>query len=86
MRSEDEDMADSSDDEKPWVKEVQKQYRLVKENEKKLEMEERRNQEEEEAEQVPKRQPKFYELKDGANYHGSKYMRKRAKSVNLRSN
>jgi len=30
---------DSSDDEKPWVKEVQKNYRLIKKNEKKRERE-----------------------------------------------
>lgn len=71
-------MADSSDDEKPWVKEVQKQYRLVKENEKQLALEERRSKEEN-AEEAPKKQPKFYELKDGMNYNGPKYMRKRAK-------
>ena len=72
-------MAESSDDEKPWRKEVQKQYRLVKENEKKLEREEERKRKEEEGEEQPNKQPKFYELKDGYSSNSSKYMRKRAK-------
>ncbi|XP_058808997.1 nucleolar protein 10 [Phymastichus coffea] len=78
LRSEDEDMADSSDDEKPWAKEVRKQYKQVKENERRREMEERKN-EEDSSEEVTKKQVKFYELKDGISFNGPKYMRQRAK-------
>lgn len=72
-------MADSSDDEKPWAKEVRKQYKQVKENARLREIEEMKNNEEELSEEVPKKKPKFYELKDGAAFNGQKYMRKRAK-------
>lgn len=72
-------MADSSDDEKQWAKDVKKQYRLIKESKKQAELEEEKNKETED-ENVVRKQPKFYELKEG--YNKPRYMRQQAKYVN----
>lgn len=76
---------DSSDDEKPWVKEVQKQYRIVKRKEKRKEWEEEREaaaaaKEADDNPDKAERQPKFYEIKEGVEFKGGRtYMKKRDK-------
>ncbi|XP_014206073.1 nucleolar protein 10 [Copidosoma floridanum] len=82
LGSDAEDYIDTSDDEKPWVKDVKKQYKLIKDTEREAADEERRKEaelEEEKALNFPKKQPKFYELKDDYTINRSNFIRKRAK-------
>lgn len=62
------DNSDSSDDEKPWVKEVQKQYRLIRRSEREKEEESL----DEDDNQTEKKQPQFYEIKDNVEFKGVK--------------
>ncbi|XP_063972558.1 nucleolar protein 10 [Diachasmimorpha longicaudata] len=74
---------ESSDDEKTWSKEVKKKYRELKRKRREDEIEEddgdNEGEQKEDARQV--KQPKFYEIKDGADFRGGKtYMKKRIKA------
>lgn len=60
----------SSDDEKTWVKEVKKQYRIIKKNN------ERQNEEDQEDmendDQGSKNQPRLYEIKENVEFKDAK--------------
>lgn len=65
---------DSSDDEKSWVKEVRKNYRLIKKNERE------REQENEEDNLIAKNEPKMDKIKNEVKFEeGSPQMKKQNK-------
>ncbi|XP_011306076.1 nucleolar protein 10 isoform X2 [Fopius arisanus] len=69
---------ESSDDEKSWSKEVKRKYREVKRKQREEEIEDEKN-ERDDSKQM--KQPKFYEIKEGAEFKGGKtYMKKRIKA------
>ena len=83
MHSEDEDFAESSDDEKPWAKEVQKAHKLHKKKERDLEYEEemKKKEAENESEETSKKDHKFHEIKDNVTFVKPKYMRNRGSKL-----
>lgn len=67
----------SSEDEKPWVKEVKKQYRLIKKNERDAD---EKQAEEDEASQ---NQPKLYEIKEDVEFREAKPVARRREKASL---
>lgn len=68
------DSSDSSDDEKPWVKQVQKNYRLIKKNERERELE---NADEDNDSDVVKDEPKLDQIENNVKFEAGESVKKK---------